>query len=485
MNVISPIDYVIITIYLAGMVCVGIWFSKKHCDFDDFFLAGRSLTTPLLITTLISTYYGIDVLFGDSQLGFTDGVVAWFGYARPTYAFFLISAFLLAKRLRKEDFKSLPDILDRYYGKNTRYVGALTSFIYSLPALSLYGFGILGDVILGWEPAIGMLVLGGIALAYTLTGGFWAVALTDSIQFVMMCVVLAFAFPFAMNFIGGFDTMIEVLEPSYFDTLGDLSIWLIIIYASTGLSILVEPTFYQRIFAARSYRNVRNALVIGIFIWGSYDWLITILAMSAKVGVIKGILPSDVAPDAALLTVMVAALPAGALGLFMAGVLSTEMSTLDSYCLVAGGNVAYDIYKPAFKPDLTDDELIKKTRQGILLSWLLGFAIAVSFDQMLGLWVFMASVLISSVLVPILLGLYVPKFRKPLAGLLSAGLGLSSTVLLNVYIMMTGTFDIVEETYIVQWFGIDFLQEFIMYITVPISLFGFFIGLALDKGDRQ
>jgi len=485
MNVISPIDYVIITIYLAGMVCVGIWFSKKHCDFDDFFLAGRSLTTPLLITTLISTYYGIDVLFGDSQLGFTDGVVAWFGYARPTYAFFLISAFLLAKRLRKEDFKSLPDILDRYYGKNTRYVGALTSFIYSLPALSLYGFGILGDVILGWEPAIGMLVLGGIALAYTLTGGFWAVALTDSIQFVMMCVVLAFAFPFAMNFIGGFDTMIEVLEPSYFDTLGDLSIWLIIIYASTGLSILVEPTFYQRIFAARSYRNVRNALVIGIFIWGSYDWLITILAMSAKVGVIKGILPSDVAPDAALLTVMVAALPAGALGLFMAGVLSTEMSTLDSYCLVAGGNVAYDIYKPAFKPDLTDDELIKKTRQGILLSWLLGFAMAVSFDQMLGLWVFMASVLISSVLVPILLGLYVPKFRKPLAGLLSAGLGLSSTVLLNVYIMMTGTFDIVEETYIVQWFGIDFLQEFIMYITVPISLFGFFIGLALDKGDRQ
>ena len=485
MNVISPIDYVIITIYLAGMVCVGIWFSKKHSDFDDFFLAGRSLTTPLLITTLISTYYGVDVLFGDSQLGFTDGVVAWFGYARPTYAFFLISAFLLAKRLRKEDFKSLPDILDRYYGKNTRYVGALTSFIYSLPALSLYGFGILGDVILGWEPAIGMLVLGGIALAYTLTGGFWAVALTDSIQFVMMCVVLAFAFPFAMNFIGGFDTMIEVLEPSYFDTLGDLSIWLIIIYASTGLSILVEPTFYQRIFAARSYRNVRNALVIGIFIWGSYDWLITILAMSAKVGVIKGILPSDVAPDAALLTVMVAALPAGALGLFMAGVLSTEMSTLDSYCLVAGGNVAYDIYKPAFKPDLTDDELIKKTRQGILLSWLLGFAMAVSFDQMLGLWVFMASVLISSVLVPILLGLYVPKFRKPLAGLLSAGLGLSSTVLLNVYIMMTGTFDIVEETYIVQWFGIDFLQEFIMYITVPISLFGFFIGLALDKGDRQ
>ena len=484
------IDYTIISIYLAGMVGVGLWFAKKHTDFDDFFLAGRSLTTPLLITTLISTYYGVDVLFGDSQLGFTDGVVAWFGYARPTYAFFLIAAFLLAQRLRKEDFKSLPDILDKYYGKNTRYVSAVTSFIYSLPALSLYGFGMLGDVILGWEPIIGMLVLGGIGLVYTLTGGFWAVVLTDSIQFVMMCVVLALAFPFAMNLIGGFDSMVEKLPSSYFDTMGDLSIWLIIIYASTGLAILVEPTFYQRIFAAKSYKNVRNALVIGIFIWGSYDWIITILAMAAKTGTLMKIMGDPiidpgVAPDAALLSIMVAALPVGALGLFMAGVLSTEMSTLDSYCLVAGGNVAYDIYKPAFKPDATDDELIRTTRYGILLSWLLGFAMAVSFEQMLGLWVFMASILISSTMTPILLGIYVPSFRKPLAGFLSAGLGLLSTIILNIYIMMTGTFDTVEETYIVQWFGIDFLQEFVMYITVPISFMGFFIGLVMDRGDKS
>ena len=482
---IATIDYIIISLYLLGMVGVGLWFAKKHSDFEDFFLAGRSLTTPLLITTLISTYYGIDVLFGDSQLGFTNGVVAWFAYARPTYAFFLIAAFLLAHRLREEDFKSLPDILDKYYGKKTRYVGAVTSFIYSLPALSLYGFGMLSDVILGWEPIMGMLVLGGIALIYTITGGFWAVALTDSIQFVLMCVILAMAFPFAMNLIGGFDSMIEVLEPSYFDTLGDMSIWLIIIYASTGLSILVEPTFYQRIFAAKSYKNVRNALVIGIFIWGSYDWIITILAMAAKVAVIQGTLPVDVAPDAALLTIMVAALPAGALGLFLAGVLATEMSSLDSYCLVAGGNVAYDIYKPAFKPSATDKELIKTTRYGILLSWVLGFAMAISFDQMLGLWVFLASVLISSVLAPILLGMYVPKFRKPLAGFLSAGLGLVSTVILNIYIMTNGVFDLDEETYIVHWFGIDFLQEFVMYITVPISLIGFFVGLIFDKGDRS
>ena len=463
------------------MVGVGFWFAKKHADFDDFFLAGRSLTTPILITTLISTYYGIDVLFGDTQLAFTDGVVAWFGYARPTYAFFLIAALVLAKRLREDKFRSLPDILDSYYGEKTRYVAAITSFIYSLPALSLYGFGMLGEVILGWEPVVGMLVLGGIALAYTLTGGFWAVALTDSIQFVMMCLVIAMAFPFAMNFVGGFNSMIELLPKSFFDTLGDLNIFLIIIYASTGLSVLVEPTFYQRIFAAKSYKNVRNALIIGIFIWGSYDWLITILAMSAKAAVIKGLLPSSLEPDAALLTIVIAALPVGAVGLFISGVLSTEMSTLDSYCLVAGGNISYDIYKPAINPKADDQRLIKITRLGIVLSWALGFGMATLFEQMLGLWVFLASILISSTLAPVLLGLFVKKFRKPLAGFISSSAGLISTIILNLYIMTKGNFDISEETYVIQWFGMDFLQEFVMYITVPISLAGFFIGFVLNE----
>ena len=112
---------------------------------------------------------------------------------------------------------------------------------------------------------------------------------------------------------------------------------------------------------------------------------------------------------------MVTALPAGILGIFLAGVLSTEMSTLDSYCLVAGGNVAYDIYLPMAKKEISDTQLISTTRYGIVLSWVLGFAMALAFEQMLGLWVFMASILISSVTVPIIFGLYIKNFRKPMA----------------------------------------------------------------------
>jgi SSS family solute:Na+ symporter len=486
---IGVVDWIIIGTYLAGMVAVGVLLAKRHVDFNDFFLAGRSLTTPILITTLISTYYGIDVLFGSSQLGYTDGVVAWFGYARPTYGFFLIAAFFLARRLRDQDFKSLPDILDRYYGRPTRIVGAAASFLYSLPALSLYGFGVMGELIFGWPPLAGMAILGGVALVYTLTGGFWAVALTDSIQFLMMCLVLAVAVPWTLSIIGGFDALFETLEPSYFDRMGDLSVLLVIIYASTGLTILVEPTFYQRIFAARSYRNVRNALIAGIFLWGAYDWTVTILGMVARVAAVQGAIDPGVAPDASLMALMIAALPAGLLGLFIAGVLATEMSTLDSYCLVAGGNVAYDVYKPLVRPDATDRELIRTTRIGVVLSWLAGLAMAASFDQMLGLWVFMASILISSVLVPLLLGLFVSAWRRPLAGLLATGLGLASTLILNAFIMLKGVYVEEEETFVWTLSALggswEILQEYAMFFTVPVSLLGFVAGLVLDRVRRS
>jgi SSS family solute:Na+ symporter len=482
---IGLIDWFVIAVYLSGMVAVGALLARRHASFDDFFLAGRALTTPILITTLISTYYGIDVLFGSSQLAYTDGVVAWFGYARPTYGFFLIAAFVIARRLRDENFKSLPEILDRYYGDGTRNVGALASFLYSLPALSLYGFGLMGELLLGWPPMVGMAILGGIALVYTLTGGFWAVALTDSIQFLMMCVILAIAVPYGLQVVGGFGSLFEHLEPYYFDEMGDLSVLLVIVYASTGLTVLIEPTFYQRIFAARSYKNVRNALLAGIVLWGAYDWTVTIVGMIARTAALQGIIDPAVAPDASLLAMMTVALPAGVLGFFIAGVLATEMSTLDSYCLVAGGNVAYDLYKPIVKPDATDAELIRATRIGVLISWVIGFAMAASFDQMLGLWVFMASILMSTLLVPTLAGLYVPAWRRPLAGLLSSVLGLTSTMLVNAVIVLGGSYVDEEETFVlsVDAWGTSFeiLQEYTMFLTVPLSLVGFVLGLALDR----
>jgi SSS family solute:Na+ symporter len=329
-----------------------------------------------------------------------------------------------------------------------------------------------------------MFVFGGVALAYTLTGGFRAVVITDSVQFLMMCLILALAVPYALGLIGNFDTMFEVLDPAYFDQMGEMSFWLIIVYAATNLVLLVEPAIYQRIFAARSWSSVRNALLIGLVLWGAYDWVITVLGMVAKTAALQGHIDPAIAADHSLILIMLTVLPAGLVGFFVSGVLATEMSTLDSYCLVAGGNVSYDLYRPHINPQANDADLIRVTRIGVLLSWVIGFAVALSFEQMLGLWVFLSSILISSVLAPILLGLYVPAWRRPRAGLLSTTLGLIVVISVNLAIVVFGDYSDANETYILtvevggaNW---DIWQEHAMYFGIPASLLGFFTGVLLD-----
>jgi len=478
-------DFVVIAAYLGFMLYIGWYVSRRMKSFDDFFIAGRTMTTPLLICTLVSTYYGIDVLFGTSELGFNEGIVAWFGYSRPTYLFFILAAFFLANRLRQHQHRSLPDVLAHYYGEKAGVTAAIASFVYSLPSLGLFGMGKVGQVIFGFDPWIGGLLFGGVALVYTLWGGLMADALTDTVQFVLMCVTLGIAIPIVISHTGGFGIVAQTLPATYFKPLGGVPVWLVVVYAATGLSILVEPAFYQRIFAARSSRDVRNALLIGILLWSAYDWCVTAGGMLAKVAVQSGVLPADTHPNEALLRIVIYALPAGLTGLFLAGVLAAEMSTIDSYCLVAGGNVVYDIYRPLINPRASDERLGRLTKWGILLSWALGFVLAFRFGRLLALWVFMSSILTSTVFVPVMAGLYYRGRKRPLAGLLSGAGGLLSVVLFYVLVSLYGVRNEEYDTYILTLrFGgraIEIWQEYALFVSLPVSFLGFIAGNLLGR----
>ena len=482
----SWIDLSIIGVYLLGLLGVGYFVMRRVPSFEEYLLAGRTMTTPILVCTLASTYYGLDVLFGTSEIGFNEGVVAFFGYSQLSLGIYILAAYL-SKRLRNENFKSLPEILERYYGRGAGVLGALASIFYSIPALALFGLGRLCEVIFGLDARIGAAALGGVALVYTLWGGLWAVAITDTSQFVLMCITLAIAIPLLMANVGGFEAVAASVPTSFFDLLGGIPIWLVIAYAATGISILVDPGFYQRVFAAKDYRQARNAMLVSVGVWMAYDWLVTAGGMLAAAGVSSGILPADIHPNDALLTAVMLALPVGLAGIFLAGVLATSMSTIDGYTLVAGANFVYDLYRPLRNPNLSDRDLVRLTKWGIVLSWVLGYALAFAFDRLIALWVFTASVLTSTVFVPIFAGLYWKGRKTPLAGLLSASVGLLSVIIFYAGISLLGTENETWGTYIwtfsIADVSFSVWQEYALFFTLPMSLFGFVVGNLLGK-DR-
>ena len=484
---ISAIDLAIIGGYVLVMLGIGYYVMRQAPSFEEYLVAGRSMTTPILICTLASTYYGLDVLFGTSEIAFNDGVVAFFGYSELSLAIYLIAAFALSSKLRNANFTSLPDILDRFYGRSSAIFGALASIFYAIPAISLFALGRITEVVFGIDARLGALLLGAVALVYTLLGGLWAVAITDTIQFILMCLTLAIAVPLLMGKVGGFEAVAEFAPDTFFAPFGGIPIFLMFAYAATGISILVDPGFYQRIFAAKDARQARNAMLIAIGVWIVYDWLVTAGGMMAAAAVHAGDLPADLHPNDALLTAVVYALPVGLVGIFLAGVLATAMSTIDSYTLVAGANVAYDIYRPLVKPDASDRDLVRYTRVGIVISWILGYALAFLFDRLMALWVFTATFLTSTVLVPILMGLYWKGKRTPLAGVLSSAFGLGSVILYYIGVSRLGVEDELWGTYIwtfeVAGTEISLWQEYGLFFSLPLSLLGFVIGNLISSEE--
>ncbi len=168
------------------------------------------------------------------------------------------------------------------------------------------------------------------------------------------------------------------------------------------------------------------------------------------------------------------------IGIFLAGVLATAMSTVDSYTLVAGANFAYDLYRPLLKPDASDRELVRSTKIGVVVSWTLGFALAFLFDRLMALWVFTATILTSTVLVPIFVGLYWKGKKTAVAGVMSCAVGLGSV---GVYYFGIQLLGVPNETY-GTWIwsfelaGISFSlwQEYALFFSLPMSLVGFLIG---------
>jgi solute:Na+ symporter, SSS family len=468
------IDIALILTYVAGLLVIGYVVSRHIRGFDDFFVAGHRMTIPLLICTLVSTYYGLDVLFGGSEVAYQEGVVAWFAYTRPYYVVILVAAFLVAPRLRRYPFRSLPDAMGHFYGNGARAISAVASFLYSLPFMALMGIGVLLDVVMGIPFATGVLVGAIVSLAYTLLGGLPAAAITDTLQFVLMCVTLGIAAMLTLDDLGGLDGLQAAVPPEFFSATGTYPPAVLIVFAATALSVLVEPAFYQRIFAAKNTRSILVALLIGIALWAAFDWIVTVQGMAAAAAGIE----TD--PTYALLTVTLHYLPVGLKGLFVVGVLATAMSTIDSYLLIAGGNVAYDFYRPIWKPEMSDREMLSLTRWMAAAAAGVGVVLALYFQTIVSAWIFISSLLTATVLVPLMGALFASRQPRRAAGVASSLAGLVTAVGFYILVTMMGSYDPEWETVIwVVGLGdrvVPIWQEYALLLALPVSAIAFAAG---------
>ena len=426
---ISIIDYIIIVCYFILLFIIGFFVKKKVHNLNDYFLAGRRLTLPIFVATLVSTWYG--GLLGVGELSFNYGLVNWLTQGFFWYLVYLFFAFFLANRIRKSKLYTIPDQLERFYDKKSRFLGSIFTFIMVTPAAYILSLGLIFNILFGWELWISIFVVSIVMIFYTIRGGFIGIIYTDFIQFILMMAGVAMIIPIAVQKYGGFDFLVTNLPETHLTLTGGWPTQLILVWGLLAFWTLADPGFYQRCYASKDDKIPKKGILIAIGFWFLFDICTTFTGMYAAAANNAGLLSAEATTS--YLSIAGSLLPPVFLGLFLTGLIATVMSTVDSFTFLGAMNISHDLYKNIFKPNATDKQVMNATKIGIFIT--AGFAIilALFFKSIVTMWYTIGTIGISALIVPILFGFFYKGKKSPIAAVSSMIFGSGTSLSWMIY----------------------------------------------------
>ena len=367
----------------------------------------------------------------------------------------------LAKKARRLQLYTIPHQLDNNYGKTVSIVGAVFVFLMTAPAAYVLMLAVLLHYILGWSFIVGLVVGTLFSLCYVWIGGFRSVVRTDVVQFTLMFGGFALILPFSVLKLGGLGFLKANLPATHFVWHGGQGVASIVVWYFIALATLVEPTFYQRCFAAKDESVARRGILLSILFWILFDFMTTTTGMYARAA-----LPNLANPVASYLELSAYVLPVGLQGLFLTGLLATIMSTIDSYAFLAAMTIGRDTLW-RLRDGVQSENINSYTRIGLLLTATASILIALWAQSVIKIWKELGSVGTSALLIP-LASSFSSKWkmrpRPALAALLVGGLTAGFWVMTKPLAVCSG-----KDHY---WLGIEPIYPGLL-VSVLIFIFDF------------
>jgi len=422
------LDLSILILYVGLLIGFGFYRTKQSGkDPEEFLLAGRKLSLPGFVVTLVSTWYG--GILGIGENTYSYGIQTWFIFALPYYIFAILFAFLIAGRINETKFISIPDQFHGRYGKTAGVVSALYILFLANPAPYILSIGILLQFTTGLSFVLSLLMATGLSLSYIWIGGFKAVVRTDGLQFGFMFMGFLLLLIFSMKSSGPISEL--VLPVSHLNITGGASIQYLVVWFFIALWTFVDPGFYQRCAAAKSPQTAKKGILISIGFWFIFDILTLSTGLYAKALLTAG------DPLFAYPRLGAMVLPPVAYGIFITGLLATIMSTIDSLGLISAITFGRDILWRIQAPTSTDklkwnNESTIFVRKGLIITAFIALILAFSIPSVVKLWYGLGSILVPGLVLPFLISF---KNNRPKENVL---LMMISPVLVSIFWIVLG-----------------------------------------------
>lgn len=183
----TSIDWIVLALTLAGIICYGLYKSKHSKDLDGYFLGNRSMPWWLVVLSIMGTQASAITFLSAPGQAYTDGMRFVQYYFGLPIAMIVISI-VFVPIFRKVKVYTAYEYLEQRFDMKTR---TLTAFLFLLSrglstGISIYAPSIIISSLLGWNIYLTNIVMGGLLIIYTVSGGAKAVAYTQQLQFLII-----------------------------------------------------------------------------------------------------------------------------------------------------------------------------------------------------------------------------------------------------------------------------------------------------------
>ena len=253
-------------------VFFGLYNSKKYQGLNNYLTASRNIGLFSLTTSLTASALGAWILFGPASAATWGGIGSVIGYSLGT-AFPMFFLIYLGKKIRKEFPKgsSLIEFMRMKFGKGLFKLILLMTIFYMFIFLcaEVTAVAVLINYISGTKLWITALIVLLSTLTYTLYGGLRASIFTDSIQMIVIGILLLISLVYIISFTGS-DFSFEFIKKknpqllsSSYTSNYTAGLTFFIAVAATNL---FHQGNWQRVYAAKNFETLRKSLIISFFV---------------------------------------------------------------------------------------------------------------------------------------------------------------------------------------------------------------------------
>ncbi len=376
-----------IVLYMAAMVFIGWYAFKRTSNLTDYMLGGRSLGPMVTALSAGAADMSGWLLMGLPGAIYVSGLVeSWIAIGLTIGAY--LNWVLVAPRLRvytqvSNDSITIPSYLESRLKDKSRLLRVASGIIILIFFTFYVSSGMVagGKFFLssfGLDYHLGLLIVSGVVIFYTLFGGFLAVSYTDVVQGLIMFFALLLVPIVGVFITGGFaetTESIRAVNPQLLNFVSGASILGIVSAIAWGLGYFGQPHIIVRFMALGSVKEAKKARRIGI------GWMFLSLfgaVATALVGIAYYYQNGATLADEETVFIVLGQIifhPFIA-GIMLAAVLAAVMSTISSQLIVTSSALVEDLYKAVIKTDGTDKQYVFLGRMAVLIVSVIAMALA-------------------------------------------------------------------------------------------------------------